>query len=81
MDQLADRLGPGAVGTLQAALGNLPELFVCTFALHHGLTAVVSAALIGSILGNMLLSCSAWPFVASPGGGTGPCASPRCAPG
>jgi Ca2+:H+ antiporter len=55
VDQLADRLGPGAVGTLQAALGNLPELFVCTFALRHGLTNVVSAALIGSILGNMLL--------------------------
>jgi Ca2+:H+ antiporter len=55
VDQLADRLGPGAVGSLQAALGNLPELFVCIFALRHGLTSVVSAALIGSILGNMLL--------------------------
>ena len=55
VDQLADRLGPGAVGVLQAGLGNLPELFVCTFALRHGLTTVVSAALIGSILGNLLL--------------------------
>ena len=55
VDQLSDRLGPGAIGALQSALGNLPELFVCTFALRHGLTTVVSAALIGSILGNMLL--------------------------
>ncbi|HWG23233.1 sodium:proton exchanger [Actinospica sp.] len=55
VDQLADRLGPGAVGVLQAGLGNLPELFVCTFALRHGLTVVVSSALIGSILGNLLL--------------------------
>jgi Ca2+:H+ antiporter len=55
VDQLADRLGPGAVGVPQAGLGNLPELFVCTFALRHGLTVVVSSALIGSILGNLLL--------------------------
>jgi Ca2+:H+ antiporter len=55
VDQLSDRLGPGAIGALQSALGNLPELFVCTFALRKGLTTVVSAALIGSILGNLLL--------------------------
>ena len=55
VDQLSDRLGPGAIGALQSALGNLPELFVCTFALRKGLTTVVSSALIGSILGNMLL--------------------------
>ena len=55
VDQLSDRLGPGAVGALQSALGNLPELFVCTFALRQGLTTVVSSALIGSILGNLLL--------------------------
>jgi Ca2+:H+ antiporter len=55
VDRLSDRLGPGAVGALQSGLGNLPELFVCVFALRRGLTGVVSAALIGSILGNMLL--------------------------
>jgi Ca2+:H+ antiporter len=55
VDQLSDRLGAGAVGALQSALGNLPELFVCVFALRRGLTGVVSAALIGSILGNLLL--------------------------
>ena len=55
VDQLSDRLGPGAIGALQSALGNLPELFVCIFALRKGLTTVVSSALIGSILGNLLL--------------------------
>src|SRR5438309_10372071 len=54
-DQLGSRLGPGATGILQSGLGNLPELFVCVFALRAGLAEVVQAALIGSILGNSLL--------------------------
>lgn len=54
-EQLGSRLGPGATGILQASLGNLPELFVCIFALRAGLANVVQAALIGSILGNLLL--------------------------
>ena len=54
-EQLGKRMGPGATGILQSALGNLPELFVCIFALRAGLSQVVQAALIGSILGNSLL--------------------------
>ena len=54
-EQLGDRMGPGPTGILQSALGNLPELFVCVFALRAGLDKVVQAALIGSILGNSLL--------------------------
>ncbi len=54
-EQLGAKLGPGATGILQSALGNLPELFVCIFALRAGLTDVVKAALVGSILGNSLL--------------------------
>lgn len=54
-EQLGSRMGPGATGILQSALGNLPELFVCIFALRAGLDKVVQAALIGSILGNSLL--------------------------
>jgi Ca2+:H+ antiporter len=54
-EQLGKRMGPGATGILQSALGNLPELFVCIFALRAGLAQVVQAALIGSILGNSLL--------------------------
>lgn len=54
-DQLGSRMGPGTTGVLQSALGNLPELFVCIFALRAGLDEVVQAALIGSILGNSVL--------------------------
>lgn len=54
-EQLGNRLGPGATGVLQSGLGNLPELFVCIFALRAGLDHVVQAALIGSILGNSVL--------------------------
>jgi len=55
VEQLGDRFGPGATGVLQSALGNLPELFICIFALRAGLVDVVRAALIGSILANLLL--------------------------
>jgi len=55
VEQVADRLGSGATGVVQSALGNLPELFVCVFALRDHLTKVVEAAIIGSILGNILL--------------------------
>lgn len=54
-EQLGSKLGPGATGILQSGLGNLPELFVCIFALKAGLDHVVKAALVGSILGNSLL--------------------------
>jgi Ca2+:H+ antiporter len=55
VEQLGDRFGPGATGVLQSALGNLPELFICIFALKAGLIDVVRAALVGSILANLLL--------------------------
>jgi Ca2+:H+ antiporter len=53
-NQVGSRLGPGATGVLQSALGNLPELFVGFFALRAGLIPVIQAALVGSILGNSL---------------------------
>src|SRR6266536_2841757 len=55
VEQLGDRFGAGATGVLQSALGNLPELFIGFFALRAGLTNVVQAAIIGSVLGNALL--------------------------
>jgi Ca2+:H+ antiporter len=55
VDALGGRLGAGATGVLQSALGNLPELFVCLFALRAGLYDVVRAALVGSVLANVLL--------------------------
>jgi Ca2+:H+ antiporter len=55
VEQLGDRFGAGATGVLQSALGNLPELFICIFALKAGLVGVVQGALVGSILANLLL--------------------------
>lgn len=55
VDALGDRLGSGATGAVQSALGNLPELFVGIFALRAGLLRVVQATLVGSILANVLL--------------------------
>jgi Ca2+:H+ antiporter len=55
VDALGDRLGAGATGVVQSALGNLPELFVCLFALKAGLYDVVRAAIVGSVLSNVLL--------------------------
>jgi len=55
IEQIGERLGPGPTGLLQSSLGNLPELLVAIFALRAGLTSVVQAALIGSVLGNVLL--------------------------
>ncbi len=57
-EQLGERLGPGATGVLQSALGNLPELFVSIFALREGTATgvtVVQATIVGSVLGNSLL--------------------------
>ena len=34
-EQLGSSFGPGTTGILQAAFGNLPELFVCIFALFE----------------------------------------------
>ena len=55
VERLGDRLGAGATGVLQSALGNLPELFISFFALRKGYLIVVQSALIGSILANLLL--------------------------
>ncbi len=55
VDALGQRLGPGATGVVQSALGNLPELFFSVFALRAGLLDVVKATLVGSILANVVL--------------------------
>jgi Ca2+:H+ antiporter len=54
-EHLGHHMSAGATGVLQSAVANLPELFVCIFALRAGLVDVVRAALIGSILANSLL--------------------------
>lgn len=55
VEALGDRLGAGATGVLQSALGNLPELFVVLFALKSKLYEVATATIVGSILANLLL--------------------------
>jgi Ca2+:H+ antiporter len=54
-EQLAERLGPGIGGLLNATFGNAAELIIAMFALFKGYDEVVKASLAGSILGNVLL--------------------------
>jgi Ca2+:H+ antiporter len=54
-EQLGSRLGSSIAGVVQSGLGNLPELFIALFALREGLTGVVQAALVGSVLANSVL--------------------------
>src|SRR5437763_14737004 len=51
---LAGRLGTAAGGLLNATFGNATELIIAVVALQAGLSAVVKASLVGSILGNVL---------------------------
>jgi Ca2+:H+ antiporter len=55
VEAMGGRLGPGATGVVQGALGNLPELFVVLFALRSKLYTVATATIVGSILANVLL--------------------------
>jgi Ca2+:H+ antiporter len=55
VEALGGRLGAGATGVVQSALGNLPELFVVLFALRDKLYEVATATIVGSILANVLL--------------------------
>lgn len=55
VDALGDRVSSAATGILQSALGNLPELLILVFALRAGLTTVVQATIVGSILANVAL--------------------------
>ncbi len=54
-EELANHLGQGVGGLLNATFGNAAELIIAMFALSRGLTDVVKASLTGSIIGNVLL--------------------------
>jgi Ca2+:H+ antiporter len=54
-EELADRLGHGVGGLLNATFGNAAELIIALIALSRGLTGVVKASIAGSIIGNVLL--------------------------
>jgi len=52
---LAEKFGPGIGGLLNATFGNAAELIITLAALRSGLYDMVKAALIGGIIGNLLL--------------------------
>jgi Ca2+:H+ antiporter len=54
-DKAAYYTGPGIGGFLNATFGNAPELIIALVAVSDGLTEVVRASLVGSIVGNLLL--------------------------
>jgi Ca2+:H+ antiporter len=54
-EQLAEHLGEGIGGLLNASFGNAAELIIAFFALQAGLHEVVKASITGSIIGNILL--------------------------
>src|SRR4028118_2424625 len=53
-ESLAGHAGPRIGGILNATFGNAAELIITIFALSAGLTTVVKASIIGSIIGNVL---------------------------
>jgi Ca2+:H+ antiporter len=54
-EQLAEHLGEGVGGFLNATFGNAAELIISLAALRAGLHDVVKASIAGSIIGNILL--------------------------
>jgi Ca2+:H+ antiporter len=54
-ESLAEKLGAGIGGLLNATFGNAAEMIIAFQGLRAGLTEVVKASLTGSILGNILL--------------------------
>ena len=54
-EHIAEHVGPGIGGLLNATFGNAAELIIAIFALQAGLYEVVKASITGSIIGNLLL--------------------------
>jgi len=54
-EHLAEKLGQGLGGLLNATFGNAAELIIALMALRKGLFDVVKASITGSIIGNILL--------------------------
>lgn len=54
-EHLAEELGEGIGGLLNATFGNAAELIIAVIALRAGLYDVVKASITGSIIGNILL--------------------------
>jgi len=54
-EELAERMGEGVGGLLNATFGNAAELIIAIVALNAGLHDLVKASIAGSIIGNILL--------------------------
>lgn len=54
-EHLAEKLGEGIGGLLNATFGNAAELIIALMAMRRGLFDVVKASITGSIIGNILL--------------------------
>ncbi|MGH7482814.1 MAG: calcium/proton exchanger, partial [Longimicrobiales bacterium] len=54
-ERLAERLGEGVGGLLNATFGNAAELIIAVMALREGFYDLVKASITGSIIGNILL--------------------------
>ena len=54
-ESVGDYAGPRIGGILNATFGNAAELIITIFALYAGLTTVVKASIIGSVIGNVLM--------------------------
>ena len=54
-ESVGHHVGPRISGVLNATFGNAAELIITIFALSAGLTGVVKASIIGSVIGNVLL--------------------------
>jgi Ca2+:H+ antiporter len=54
-EQIADRVGEGLGGLLNATFGNAAEVIIAGMALRAGLHDLVKASITGSIIGNVLL--------------------------
>jgi Ca2+:H+ antiporter len=54
-EELAERMGEGVGGLLNATFGNAAELIIAVIALRAGLFDLVKASITGSIIGNILL--------------------------
>ena len=54
-EELAERMGEGVGGLLNATFGNAAELIIALIALRAGLFDLVKASITGSIIGNILL--------------------------
>jgi len=51
----ADRVSQVAGGFLNASLGNLPELIICSLSIKKGMNQIAKVSMFGSIIGNLLL--------------------------